>query len=140
MGSSHLYFAFRMVETAIPPRSTNGSNAYQEVILWARSLRDAKAVVSAINKRAAAKSNSYDWNWEFDLESEEPRGAELGAELDRLHDAWKQWERGIVSRNLQPWATRAAAILQPSPDRRVARFKRVSGREDSSPLHFMEWD
>ena len=140
MGSNHLYLAFRMIETAIPPRSTNGASAYQEVTLWVRSQRDAKAVVAAINKRAAAKSNSYDWNWEFDLASEEPRGAELGEELERLHAAWKLWEKGTVSKNLQPWATRASVILQPSPDRRVTRFKRVSGRDDSAPLHFMEWD
>jgi len=140
MGCKHLYQAFRMIETAIPPRSSSSSSAYQEVKIWARDLQEARKVVAAINKRAASKMETDEWNWTFDLKSEEPCGAELGAELERLHAAWKKWEKGTVSKNLLPWAARASAVLMPSPERRVTRYKKVSGREDSAPLHFMEWD
>lgn len=137
MGQGHLYYGFPLMEVS---EITEGlglgpSKAEAEHIVWVRSLRDAQAVESALNVRAA--KNLFDPSsarWSFKLVGTEPVGAELGIELDWLAKEQVAWrKRKAFEKLANPFR-----YLNDQPKRSVIRCKRVNSMGAKTPLYYLE--
>lgn len=141
MGEQHLYVAYTMLEIASPPRSRHANASSMKQIVWARTREDAEAAARALNWRAAKRNpGEDDWRWEFEI-AEETGQVSLGAELERRAEHWSRWDRQERAKH-KPWSAMAPSVLsartEPLPER-VVRCKRIQGRPDAHPLHYVEW-
>lgn len=141
MGEQHLYVAYTMLEIASPPRSRHINSSSMKQLVWARSREDAEAVATALNWRAEKRNpGDDDWRWEFEI-AEETGQVVLGAELERRAVAWGVWDKRERAQH-KAWYALAPSVMSARAEilpERVVRCKRVQGRPDAHPLHYVEW-